>query len=173
MLGLDNAGKTTILYQLCIGVTLHTAPIVGSNVEELVYEHYSLITWNVGGQEMVRSTWPLYCANAELVILVVDSSDAERLSVITEELHTILSKEYLSNKAPLLIYANKQDVEGSLTPIEIIHNLNLTSIKEHNWQVQGCCALTGEGLYQGLKWISINLKTRLEPRAPVVQNNRW
>ena len=48
-------------------------------------------------------------------------------------------------KAGVLIFANKQDVKGSMSAAEISQHLNLTSIKDHGWHIQSCCALTGEG----------------------------
>jgi signal recognition particle receptor subunit beta len=79
---------------------------------------------------------------------VIDSTDRERLSIIKEELWKMLSHDDL-RKAGLLIYANKQDVKGCMTPAQISKELNLTAIKKHKWQIQACCALTGEG-YQSL-----------------------
>lgn len=63
-------------------------------------------------------------------------------------------------KAAVLLFANKQDIKGSMSAAEISQHLNLTSIKDHPWHIQACCALTGEGLYQGLEWITNNLKRR-------------
>lgn len=80
----------------------------------------------------------------QFVILVIDSTDRERLSITREELYKMLAHEELS-RAAVLIYANKQDVKGSMSAAEISRLLNLTSIKKHRWQIQGCCALTGEG----------------------------
>lgn len=70
--------------------------------------------------------------------------DRERLSLSKEELWMMLSHEDL-RKAAILIYANKQDVKGCMTATEISDKLNLTGIKKHRWQIQACCALTGEG----------------------------
>lgn len=78
------------------------------------------------------------------MIVVVDSTDRERLSVIREELFKMLANEELS-KAGVLVYANKQDVKGSMTASEISKELDLTSIKQQQWHIQSCCALTGEG----------------------------
>jgi len=75
---------------------------------------------------------------------VVDSTDRERLSVTRQELHKILAHEELHSSA-VLVLANKQDVKGSMSAAEISRHLNLTSIKKHKWQIQACCALTGEG----------------------------
>lgn len=57
-------------------------------------------------------------------------------------------------KANVLIFANKQDVSGAMSAAEISTELKLTSLKGHSWQIQACCALTGEGLYAGMEWIS-------------------
>jgi ADP-ribosylation factor-like protein 5B len=61
-------------------------------------------------------------------------------------------------KAALLVFANKQDIKNSMSASEISHSLNLTAIKDHAWHIQACCALTGEGLYQGLEWIVGQIK---------------
>lgn len=78
------------------------------------------------------------------MIVVIDSTDKERLSVIREELYKMLSNDELS-KAGVLIYANKQDVKGSMSASDISKELDLTSIKQQQWHIQSCCALTGEG----------------------------
>nr|XP_012134650.1 PREDICTED: ADP-ribosylation factor-like protein 5B isoform X3 [Megachile rotundata] len=133
MVGLDNAGKTTILYQFLMNEVVHTSPTIGSNVEEVVWKNIHFIMWDL------------------------DSTDRERLGVIREELYSMLNHEELS-KANVLVYANKQDLKGSMTAAEISRQLDLTSIKKHQWHIQSCCALTGEGLYQGLEWIVGRLK---------------
>ncbi|KAK7071146.1 hypothetical protein SK128_009756 [Halocaridina rubra] len=157
MVGLDNAGKTTILYQLLMNEVVHTSPTIGSNVEEVVWKNLHFIMWDLGGQESLRSAWNTYYTNTEFVIVVIDSTDRERLGITREELYKMLAHEELS-RAAVLIYANKQDIKGSMSAAEISRHLNLTSIKKHKWQIQGCCALTGEGLYQGLEWIGSTLK---------------
>lgn len=76
--------------------------------------------------------------------MVVDSTDRERVPLTREELWRMLAHEDLA-KAAVLVYANKQDVKGCLSPAEISQQLNLTAVKKHRWQIQPCCALTGEG----------------------------
>ncbi|XP_015785516.1 ADP-ribosylation factor-like protein 5A [Tetranychus urticae] len=159
IIGLDNAGKTTILYQFIMNEVVHTSPTLGSNVEEVVWKNIRFIMWDIGGQESLRQGWSAYYSNTEFIILVIDSTDRERLKLSKDELWKMLSHEDLK-KASILIYANKQDVKGCLTPAEISDQLSLTSIKKHHWQIQACCALTGEGLYQGLEWIANQLKAR-------------
>lgn len=152
IVGLDNAGKTTILYQFLMNEVVQTSPTIGSNVEEIIWKNIRFIMWDIGGQESLRSTWNSYYTNTKFVILVIDSTDRERLSITKEELHKMLACEDLK-KAALLVYANKQDVRGAMTAADISHELGLTRIKDHTWHIQACCALTGEGLYQGLQWL--------------------
>ncbi|XP_026464015.1 ADP-ribosylation factor-like protein 5B [Ctenocephalides felis] len=159
MVGLDNAGKTTILYQFLMNEVVHTSPTIGSNVEEVVWRNIRFLVWDLGGQQSLRAAWSTYYTNTEFVIMVIDSTDRERLAVSREELFKMLAHEELS-KAAVLIYANKQDLKGSMTAAEISRQLDLTSIKKQQWHIQSCCALTGEGLYQGLEWIVSRLKKK-------------
>lgn len=159
IVGLDNAGKTTILYQLLMNEVVHTSPTIGSNVEEVVWKNIRFLMWDIGGQESLRAAWNTYYTNTEFVIVVIDSTDRERLSITKEELYKMLHHEDL-RKSAVLIFANKQDVKGCMSAAEISQQLNLTSIKDHVWHIQACCALTGEGLYQGLEWITNHLRHR-------------
>ncbi|KAI5699451.1 ADP-ribosylation factor-like protein 5A [Diaphorina citri] len=159
IVGLDNAGKTTILYQFLMNEVVHTSPTIGSNVEEVIWKNIHFIMWDLGGQQSLRAAWSTYYTNTEFVILVIDSTDRERISLTKEELYKMLNHEDLS-KAAVLIYANKQDIKNSMSPVEISNLLDLTSIKKQQWHIQSCCALTGEGLYQGLEWIYSHLKRK-------------
>lgn len=157
IVGLDNAGKTTILYQFLMNEVVHTSPTIGSNVEEVVWKNIRFLMWDIGGQESLRSSWTTYYNNTEFVILVIDSTDRERLTITREELYRMLPHEDLK-RAAILVFANKQDVKGAMTATQISQQLNLTSIKDHRWHIQACCALTGEGLYPGLEWMATHLK---------------
>ncbi|XP_026566643.1 putative ADP-ribosylation factor-like protein 5C isoform X2 [Pseudonaja textilis] len=93
IIGLDNAGKTTILYQFLMNEVVHTSPTIGSNVEEIIQHKTHFLMWDIGGQENLRSTWNTYYSNTEFVILVIDSTDRERLTVTKEELYKMLAHE--------------------------------------------------------------------------------
>ncbi|MFH4975312.1 hypothetical protein AB6A40_002021 [Gnathostoma spinigerum] len=140
-----------------MGETVHTTPTIGSNVEEVIWRKIHFIMWDIGGQESLRASWSSYYMNTHFVIVVIDSTDCDRLNVIKRQLYSMLSDDDLA-KAAILVFANKQDVNGAMSAAQISNELNLTSIKTHRWQIQPCCALTGEGLDKGLQWIASNIR---------------
>jgi small GTP-binding protein len=159
MVGLDAAGKTTILYKLKMGEVLSTIPTIGFNVETVSYKNIEFTVWDVGGQGKIRPLWRHYFQNTNGIIFVVDSSDLERINDkhgkednARDELHRMLSDELLRN-SPLLVYANKQDLPHALTIQEITERLDLCQLRMRPWFIQSCCAVTGEGLYEGLDWL--------------------
>lgn len=153
VVGLDNAGKTTTLYKLHLGEVVVTQPTVGSNVEELVYKNIRFEVWDLGGQERLRSSWATYYSGTHAVVMVVDSTDRQRIGVTKDELFRLLSHDDLSH-AVVLVFANKQDLKEAMSPAEISEALSLHTIKNHDWHIQACCALTGEGLFEGLGWVA-------------------
>ncbi|KAI2660600.1 ADP-ribosylation factor-like protein 5A [Labeo rohita] len=76
---------------------VHTSPTIGSNVEEIVVNNTHFLMWDIGGQESLRSSWNTYYTNTEFVIVVVDSTDRERISVTREELYRMLAHEAKSS----------------------------------------------------------------------------
>lgn len=160
LLGLDAAGKTTILYKLNLGDTVQTIPTVGFNVESVRYKSIEFSCWDVGGQKKIRQLWHHYFEGTDAVIFVVDSNDPSRMEEAKEELHHIMNHDLIRN-ASLLVYANKQDLRGSMTTAEIVEKLELTrTMRGHAWHVQGAVAVTGDGLYEGLDWLAKDLAAR-------------
>eukprot|EP00798_Chlamydomonas_sp_ICE-L_P015763 gene15763-21886_t len=153
MLGLDAAGKTTILYKLHIGEVLTTVPTIGFNVEKLQYKNVVFTVWDVGGQEKLRPLWRHYFNNTDGLIFVVDSQDRERIDKSAAEFKAIIEDPLMLNSA-ILVFANKQDMKGCLTPAEICEHLGLHSLKGRRWHVQSSVATRGEGLYEGLDFLS-------------------
>lgn len=116
--GLDNAGKTTILKRLN-GEPIDTIePTLGFNINTLEHRDYKLNFWDVGGQKSLRSYWRNYFECTDGLVWVVDSADKMRLDACKQELEVLLSEERLAG-ATLLILANKQDVPGALSAVEI------------------------------------------------------
>lgn len=106
MLGLDAAGKTTILFKLKLGEVVSSVPTIGFNVETVEFKNCKFNVWDVGGQDKIRGMWRHYYQNTEGLIYVVDSSDKARLHIAKEELHKMLAEEELKDTV-LLVLANK------------------------------------------------------------------
>eukprot|EP00210_Caulerpa_lentillifera_P004346 g4144.t1 len=157
MLGLDAAGKTTILYRLHIGEVLSTAPTIGFNVETIRYKNVMFTVWDISGPEKMKSPLQHYFCNTDALIFVVDSCDIERLEQTAVEFKSIIEDPLMKNIA-ILVFANKQDVKGCLTTDEICKALGLPTLKARHWNCQSSVAIKGEGLYEGLDWLSSTLK---------------
>ncbi|KAI3705843.1 hypothetical protein L1987_76087 [Smallanthus sonchifolius] len=157
MLGLDAAGKTTILYKLHIGEVLSTVPTIGFNVEKVQYKNVMFTVWDVGGQEKLRPLWRHYFNDTNGLIYVVDSLDRERISKAKAEFQAIINDPFMMN-CVILVFANKQDMKGAMAPMEVCEGLGLFELKNRKWHIQGTCALRGDGLYEGLDWLASTLK---------------
>ena len=148
ILGLDNAGKTTILYRLQVDEPVTTVPTIGFNVETLQYKNIKFQVWDLGGQSSIRPYWRCYYPNTDAIIFVVDSTDVERLEVAKAELFAMLEEEDLKD-AILLIMANKQDMKGALTSAQLSQAMGLSSIRNRQWSIQETSATQGKGLFEG------------------------
>jgi len=155
MVGLDAAGKTTILYKLKLGEIVTTIPTIGFNVETVEYKNISFTVWDVGGQDKIRPLWRHYYQNTQGLIFVVDSSDRERIQESHDELHKMLNEDELRD-AIVLVFANKQDLPNALSVTELTEKLGLNQLRR-KWYVQAACATQGTGLYEGLDWLSSEL----------------
>ncbi|TBU64108.1 ARF/SAR [Dichomitus squalens] len=160
MVGLDAAGKTTILYKLKLGEIVTTIPTIGFNVETVEYKNISFTVWDVGGQDKIRPLWRHYFQNTQGIIFVVDSNDRERISEAREELQRMLNEDELRD-ALLLVFANKQDLPNAMNAAEITDKLGLHGLRQRTWFIQAACATSGDGLYEGLEWLSANIKRRV------------
>ena len=158
MLGLDAAGKTTILFKLKLGEVVQSIPTIGFNVETVEFKNSKFNVWDVGGQDKIRVMWKHYYQNAEGLIFVVDSSDRNRIDKAREELHKMLAEEDLKD-AVLLVLANKQDI-AVMDVKEVIERLELASIKGRAWHCQGTSAISGQGLTEGFTWLHKKLSQK-------------
>jgi small GTP-binding protein len=156
MVGLDAAGKTTILYKLKLGEIVTTIPTIGFNVETVEYKNICFTVWDVGGQDKIRPLWRHYFQNTQGLIFVVDSNDRERIVEAQEELQKMLHEDELRD-AVLLVFANKQDLPNAMSAAELTDKLGLRSLSGRKWYIQATCASQGQGLYEGLDWLSNEL----------------
>jgi ADP-ribosylation factor-like protein 3 len=111
-----------------------------------------LNVWDIGGQREIRPYWKNYYENTDGIVYVVDSADDMRLKESSDELSELMKEELLMN-VPVLVYANKQDIESAVDAEEITSELKLCEINSRQWNIQACSAMTKEGLSEGMEWL--------------------
>ncbi|KPM02399.1 Mediator of RNA polymerase II transcription subunit 29 [Sarcoptes scabiei] len=159
-LGLDNAGKTTVLKQLKNEDVTSISPTLGFTIDSLEYRDFNLNIWDVGGQKSLRPFWRNYYEDTDGLIFVVDSCDRLRLADCKAQLNEIIVEERLLG-ASLLILANKQDMQNSLKPDQIQEFLQLDQIKSHHWEIFSCSAITGENIIESIDWLIDDISSRI------------
>ncbi|CAN7938635.1 unnamed protein product, partial [Ixodes hexagonus] len=147
ILGLDGAGKTTILYRLQVGEVVTTIP------SDLAFSAHSLLSevWCLDTSPSGVPYWRCYFSNTDAIIYVVDSADRDRIGISKEELVSMLEEEELK-KAILVVLANKQDLEEAMTVSEIHTALGLDALKSRTFQIFKTSALKGNGLDEAMEW---------------------
>lgn len=105
---------------------------------------FKLNMWDIGGQKAIRPYWKNYYDRTNGIVFVVDSSDEERLQEAVSEFKELMAEEALST-LPLLVFANKQDLDLAAGADEVLDALDLSGISDRQWQIQACSAMTAEG----------------------------
>merc|ERR1711918_141779 len=107
MVGLDAAGKTTVLYKLKLGEVVTTIPTIGFNVETVEYKNINFTVWDFGGQDKIRPLWRHYYQNTQGIIFVVDSNDRDRVEDAREELNKMLNEDEMRDAVLLSSQTSK------------------------------------------------------------------
>nr|CCA26955.1 ADPribosylation factor 2 putative [Albugo laibachii Nc14] len=162
MLGLDNAGKTTIIKMFMGSDVTDISPTLGFDIETFEYQSYHLNIWDVGGQQSIRSYWRNYFEQTDGLVWVIDSADRSRLEDCKRELFSLLTQEKLAG-ASILIFANKQDLPGALpvTSIAKVLQLDDTQFSNRHWKIVSCSAISGDGLAEGIDWLVQDIASRI------------
>ncbi|KAI7756743.1 hypothetical protein M8C21_009974 [Ambrosia artemisiifolia] len=160
MLGLDDSGKTAILYKIKTGDFVTTAPTIGFHVEGLEYKNIRFTVWDLGGQDSIRALWRYYYQNTDALIFVVDSNNKQRIYQARNELHRLLKEDGLSD-ATILVFTNKEDLRSAMNVSEVADKLKLHTISQRRWRIQSTSAKTGHGLYEGLSWLCENTPNKV------------
>lgn len=161
MLGLDSAGKTTILYKIKLNKIVSTIPTIGFNVETVSpVKGVTFTVWDLGGQEKVRPLWKHYFIDIEGLVYVVDSDDRERILESREELFGILNSDenHEMRGVPVVVIANKQDLPNGLSTSKVADLMSLHKLTSRKWHIQAACAKTGEGIFEAMKELSSMVK---------------
>lgn len=161
MLGLDNSGKTTTVKGLIGEAVDDVAPTWGFSSFQVRHGKYKVAIHDLGGGKNIRKIWQNYFAEAYGVIYVVDASDAVRVEECRDTLHDILKHPKISGK-PLLILANKQDVDGALDETDVCCALDVENIVNEAkicTRVEMCTALRRnvkkqeKEIQEGFNWL--------------------
>mmetsp|Transcript_29456 Transcript_29456/g.68284 ORF Transcript_29456/g.68284 Transcript_29456/m.68284 type:complete len:182 (-) Transcript_29456:194-739(-) len=159
VIGLDNSGKTTIINKLKPKKAQleETAPTVGFQIESFSKSNISFTCVDMSGAGRYRSLWEHYYKDAQAIVFVIDCSDKLRMCVVKEELDRLL-RHPDTGKRPTMFFANKMDISGHLQAVECVQILELDKIKDRPWHITASNALTGEGLEEGVSWISEHVR---------------
>ncbi|KAK2191023.1 hypothetical protein NP493_62g02001 [Ridgeia piscesae] len=176
ILGLDNAGKTTYLEQTKTkfnkkhkGMNLtKVTSTVGLNIGKIDLGHIRLNFWDLGGQEELQLLWDKYYAESHALIFVVDSSDRERIDESKEAFNKMITNETLTG-VPLLLLANKQDLDGcmSVSDVKGVFRDTAHKLGRRDHTVMGVSALMGNGMHETINWIMESVKRNELERPPI------
>ncbi|TKR95806.1 hypothetical protein L596_009926 [Steinernema carpocapsae] len=158
MVGLDNAGKTTILYKWKTGEVYKTVPTIGFNVETIYHKGVAVTIWDINGQGEFYKLWDQYIDNdSPGVIFVLNSAEInpDLIAKSSKALHQFMNSEALKESV-VLIMANKSDLSGARSKDEVVEKWKLKELK-HPWRIQCTSAATEDGLEESLDWLADQL----------------
>ena len=154
-IGLDQAGKTTIIKKLISGeFDSATTRTLGMNVDEFDAEGVKFVCWDIGGQITFREAlWRSYMSGSVGVIYVVDAANEVRFEEARRELWTYVINNSQVGDIPILILANKQDLPGAKTAGQVAMALDLHKVLKHSYSIVPTSAKTGFNLEQAIDWL--------------------
>lgn len=158
-LGLDGAGKTSVLYWLKYGTAESVIPTIGFNVETVQpVKNVSFTVWDVHGGDKARPVWSRYFTGCDGLVFVVDGSNESRFNEAREELNWVLKSDEVVGM-PLVLLVNKQDNPRAVKPSDMVMKLGLERAKAgRKVHIQGTSAVTGEGICEAMKELSVMIK---------------
>ncbi|KAL7108415.1 hypothetical protein ACP275_06G111100 [Erythranthe tilingii] len=159
ILGIDKAGKTTLLEKLKAQYSNseglppdRIVPTVGLNIGRVEASNTKLVFWDLGGQPGLRSIWEKYYEEAHAVIYVIDAACPSRFEDSKSALEKVLRHEDLQG-APLLVIANKQDLDDAVSAEELAQYLDLKKLDERVYTFQAVSAIDGLGIKESVNWL--------------------
>jgi len=161
VLGLDNAGKSTLLTVLLRDEVVPTAPTHQPVTDEIKIGHMKLRAVDMGGHEIARKMWVQYSHEADGVVYIVDAVDRERFEEAAIELHKLLAASTLPPGAPVLILANKVDLPHAAQQEELYYGLGLDELMQTGSPrpigLYLCSIFERRGYQEGFDWLSSHI----------------
>ncbi len=164
-LGLDNAGKTTLLHMLKTGHVGIFLPTLNPNQEELIIGKIRFKTFDLGGHETAQRLWRDYFASGvDGVVFVVDAHDRARFPEANKALNSLLLSEELKD-VPFLVLGNKIDIGVAASEDDLRYQLGLTQTygkeprqerddRTRPIELYMCSVLKKVGYADGFQWLS-------------------
>ncbi|XP_046986536.1 ADP-ribosylation factor-like protein 6 [Schistocerca americana] len=168
VVGLNNSGKSTVInhFKNEEDRAMEIVPTVGFNIEKFQNQNVAFTAVDMSGHGRYRDLWEHYYKDCHGVIFVVDSSDRLRLVVVREELDLLLQHpDVVGRRLPILFFANKTDVREALSSVKIAIALGLERILDKPWHICASNALTGEGLQEGVEWLTKQVREVVESKS--------
>ena len=157
LLGADSVGKTTLLYLLKMNEIVKTIPTIGFNVEDLEYKDRKIQMWDVGGGEKIRTLWKHYIQHTNGLIWVYDMSKKETYEESQNELKSILNDPDIKSDIPLLIIANKSDLNEEGNSINDYINGIQDCLSNRPYYIKECNCDNLDSYKDGLDWLYNNM----------------
>ena len=153
VIGLQNAGKSTLINTMSGDFDMETMPTVGFNLRHLKKGGVNLNIWDLGGQKQFRESWEKYCRTSDVIMFVVDSADFANVDIARFELQQLLASPALEG-IPLLVLGNKNDLENALPEDKLATQLQLDKLANRKIAVFSISAKMRVNIDVPLRWIS-------------------
>lgn len=166
VIGLDNAGKSTLLTMLLKNKVVPHEPTHQPVTDEIKIGSLKLRAVDMGGHAIARRMWRQYSQEADAVVFIVDAADRERFQEAALELHKLLAGNSLPPHAPVLVLGNKMDLPGAVREEELYWSLGLDALSQgavlnepvRPLQLFMCSVFEGRGFPEGLEWLATCVK---------------